>query len=158
MGPSHTLSLLVPSVVVNQEAEESGFVKVQKRLIGSDMLLSHSIVSSIVTNHLWTWMSAYILFVPGIINLLFLAVYFLITLSTPPLKHTASMMSAVGNHHARTGTNCSTKLSVSAPWTAVLCCETMGKVTNWERMAISKWQCCILSVWIHSNKIKQPYV
>lgn len=155
----HPPSHLEASVVVNQEAEEVWFCQITGRACHLWHVLSHSAVSSIEANHLWTWVSGYILFIPGIIKQLFLAVYSLISLSTPPLKHTVSTMVAVGNHHARSGTNCSTKLSESVPRTQVLAVRLAGRgklQRNWERMAISKWQHCILSGLINSNKMKQP--
>lgn len=116
----HPLSHLEPSVVVNQEAEEVWFCRSTGRTCHLWHVVSHSAVSSTEANHLRTRVSGYILFIPGIIKRLFLAVYSLISLSTLPLKHTVSTMVAVGNHHARSGTNCSTKLSVSVPRTEVL--------------------------------------
>lgn len=137
----HPLSLLVSSAVVNQEAEEVWFCQSAERTCHLWQVVSHSAVSSIEANHLRTWVSGYILFIPGIINRLFLAVYSLITLSTPPLKHTVSTMVAVGNYHARSGTNCSTKLSASVPRT-----EKLGK-NGYFKMA------ALYPVWF--DKLKQ---
>lgn len=154
----HRLNLLVPSVVGNQEAEEVWLCQSTEKSCHLWHVVSHSAVSSIEANHLWTWVSGYNLFTTGIINRLFLAVYSLITLSTPPLKHTVSTMVAVGNHHARSGTNCSTKLSASATKDSAVCCQTGKSHRNGERMAISKWQRCILPGLINSNKMKQPEI
>lgn len=155
----HPLSLLEPCVVVNQEAEEVWLCQSTERTCHLWHVVSHSAVSSIEANHLRTRVSGYILFIPGIIKRLFLAVYSLISLSTLPLKHTVFTVVAVGNHHARSGTNCSTTVCVSTKDRGA-CCQTggEGEVTEklGKRMAISKWQRCILRGFINSNKMKQP--
>lgn len=153
----HMLRLLVPRLLVNQEWEDISFCGSTERThqVWHGVQPFYSFLDSDKSsgNRSVRKYSIY----PRIINLLFLAVYSLITLSTSPLIQRTSTVAAVGSHHAR-GQEQTVQRSHLGQHHGQGCWlgDWEKPQRNLERMTVSKRQHCILSVLINPNKTKQP--